>query len=228
MTDWLAAARRLPNNRLVFVSTAHDFPYTMDGRRKAGLRPYVEAIRARGHIVRCAMPNEVDAIAWIRRQAALDEPRARHLLTRTGGNLALAGGVCAKLRLFHGMPNTHTIDALCAEAPTDRFVESVLARHKPAALLAAQRMPPGEYSTVIGLLTARLDLLAALWRSLRTGHPTREVRAAPVFLVQQLQPAAKHYDPERCAYYRRVLAVIEEAHRSGAREALLESLVALW
>jgi S-adenosylmethionine:diacylglycerol 3-amino-3-carboxypropyl transferase len=70
--------------------------------------------------------------------------------------------------------------------------------------------------------------MAVLWQALKVGQTTRNVTGQPVFLVAQYMPAAKHYDPKRCAYSRRVLAVLDDAYRTGARTGVLEALVALW
>lgn len=222
LTEWLAGARRLPTVHLLFVSNLPDF-----GADKK-MPSHVEAIKARGHIVRCAMPNETDALAWVKRRANLDDETARHLLTRTGGNLALAGAVCAKLSLFDGQAGPRTINQLCAEVPADSFVESLLLLNKRAALHAAESLRPNDFGKIIGLLDSRLDLLAVLHRAVRAGYSTREVQGFPLFLVKQFMSVAKHYDPKRCLYSRRVLAVIDDVHRSGARDGLMTALTALW
>lgn len=222
LIEWLAAARRIPTVHLVFVSNLPDFG--TDRKTPA----HVDAIKARGHIVRCAMPNETDALAWVQRRANLDDETARHLITRTGGNLALAASVCAKVSLFDGQAGPRTINQLCAEVPADSFVESLLLLNKRAALYAVESLRPNDYGKIIGLLDSRLDLLSVLHRAVRAGYSSREVQGYPLFLIKQFMPVAKHYDPQRCLYSRRVLAVVDDAHRDGARDGLMSSLVALW
>ncbi len=226
LPQWLTnAGRHLPYNHLLFIDPHPDFPTV--GATKT-LAPHVEAIRGKGRIVRCGMPNENDAVAWVRARGGLDDTTARHLLTRVGANLAQAANVCAKLRLFAGTPSPATIDALQPASPADDFVDSLIALRRDDALQAAAGLTDSDRLRVIGLLDSRLDLLAALWRAGRTHTSLREIRDVPVFLARKFMPHAKHYPPARCAYDRRLLAVSDQAHRRGARTAVLESLVALW
>lgn len=228
LDGWLAATRQLVGVYLLFVSGEPDFAYQMVDGRKAGLKPHLETIKNRGRIVRCSMPHELDLVAWVRRRVPLDEEMARYLLRRTGADLATVAGTCTKLALLPGNPGPVTIDALCAEAPTDTFVNALLNLRKRDALLAAPSVSDKDYGRTVSVLDQRLDLLAALWRATRAGRAAREITGWPTFLVRQYLPAAKHYDPDRCVYSRRVLAVCDEALRGGARTGWLEALVALW
>lgn len=226
---WLSAVRHLTGVYLLFVAAEEDFPYRLVDGKRAGLKPHLELIKNRGRIVRCAMPNEADALAWVRRRApALDEEMARYLLQRTGANLAATAAACAKLAVLDGNPGHATLDALAEETPADTFTDCLLARRKPDALRAAERLSDRDWPRTVALLDARLDLLAALWRATRAGLSPREITGHPTFLVRQYLPLARHYDPRRCVYARRVLAVCDEAGKTGARVGLLEALVALW
>jgi len=229
LAAWVAAGRTLPHSHLVLVSAQPDLPYrTVDGAR-AGLPPHLELVKAKGRIVRCATPNERDAIAWARRRApGLTDTTAAHLLTRVGGDLAAAAAVCAKLDLFDGQPATATIDSLCELAPADTLVDSLLALRKADALTSVAALSDRDYLKTVGLLESRLDLLGSLWRSVRIGLSARDITGQPAFLVHHYLPMAKHYDPPRCTYARRLLAVFDEAIRTGARVGALEALVALW
>jgi DNA polymerase III delta subunit len=222
---WLNRARYLPDVYLVLVSGEADFPNDDAGKHRVEL---AQAKRRLVQMVRCAMPNEADAIAWARQRGNLDEDMARHLLTRAGGDLRVTAGVCAKLSLFPGRPGKGIINELCEENSGLSFVDALLNGNKPAALRALPNMDELEWLRVLGLLDSRLDTLATLWKAVRSGYTQREVTGMPVFLVRQYMPVAKHYDPQRCVYARRVLAVIDNAVRSGARGAAMESLVALW
>jgi hypothetical protein len=229
LEEWLANSRRLPASHLLFVSGEAEVPHTTTGGKRVP-KPFIEAMKApKGHVVRCAMPNEHDAIGWARRRGPLDEEMARYLLTRAGGNLALVASVCAKLNLFGAkVPGPRVIDELCREVPTDEFVESLLLLKKRDALLAAAAMDERDYRRAVGNLDYRLDLLATLHRALRTGQTVRDLGTLPQFLVRQFWPAAKHYDDRRCLHNRQVLAVVDSALKNGARDAVLEALVALW
>jgi DNA polymerase III delta subunit len=225
---FIAAYRELATNHLLLVASEPDVP-TAGGKRTPEAVRHIELIRAKGRIVRCAMPNETDLLAWVARRApAMDHEMIRYLLTRTGGNLAAVAAACAKISLLPGNPGTNTIDALTTPSAGESFVDALLSGEKPTALRAATGLSEHDALAAIGLLDNRLDLLAALWRATRAGLSAREITGIPVFLVRRWQPHAKHYDPRRCVYARRVLSVADSALRNGARGGVLEALVALW
>jgi DNA polymerase III delta subunit len=214
LTQWMDRTRQLPGVYLLFV--ADDLP----------ARDLIKA--PRGSLVKCTMPGEADALAWVRRRAELDETTARYLLERVGGDLDAAAGVCAKLALFDGRAGTATVNALAAEQPGADFADTLLQQNRRQALLSASRLGEPEYGKVIALLDSRLDLLAGLHRAQIAGRTWREITGVNPYLVRRYLPLARHYDPTRCAYRRRVLAVVDDAVRSGARIGVWEALVALW
>lgn len=227
---WFDQARYLPRVYLLFIADTPDFPTVSDGP-KPQPAPHIELIRGRrqGRAVRCGVPADEDALAWVRRRAGtLDQEMAYHLLRRVGGDLCAAAEVCDKLALFDGNPSRSTIDALAAHRPGVPFVDALIAGQKRQALLVLERMAEREAGSALALLISRLDLLAALWRLSRAGQSAREIQGLPAFLVRQYLPYAKDYDPRRCLYARRVLAVVDDVYRRGARVAVLEALVALW
>lgn len=229
LTSWMDSTRQLPGVYLVFVSNETDLPYETAGGKKAGLKAHVAAIKApRGSLVRCTMPNEADAIAWVRGRARMDEATASLLLTRTGGSLAQVAAVCAKVSLFDGPAGRATIEALCAERPSASFVDNILALDRKAALLRIPDLPDAEAGKVIGLLDSRLDLLASLHRLQVAGYGLRDMTGINPYLARQYLPIARMYDQSRCVHRRRVLAVVDDALRKGARTGVWEALVALW
>lgn len=226
--DWLARTRYLPGVYLLFVSNESDLPRTA-GRGIQGLLPWASAIKSpRGFLVRCTMPSESDAIAWVRRHSQLDDSAARHLLTRSGGNLSTAAAVTAKLSLFDGRASTATIDLLCMERPMDDFTDILLSLDKRRALLRIRDLDETDRLRLVPVLDARLDLLQGLHRHQIAGHTLRQITGVPPFLARQYLPLARHYDAARCAHRRRVLAVVDDALRTGARDGVLEALVSLW
>lgn len=228
LTTWLSRTRALPGVYLVFVSNQDDLPTTGTGNKKT-LKPHVAQLRApRGFLVRCTTPSETDAVTWIRRRSTLDETTAKHLLTRTGGNLASAAAVCAKLALFPQTAGTATIDALVTETPAADFSDSLIALDKRRALLSADSLRDDDHYRLIALLDSRLDLLQKLHRIQIAGQSWRETTGINPYLQRLYMPHARHYDPAACTNRRRVLAVIDDALRGGARGAILEALVALW
>ncbi len=229
---WMNATRTLPGVFLVLVSGEADLPHEPgEGRRRGALKAHVDLIQTKrrlGQTVRCAVPGDSDAIAWVRRRCQLDAELAAHLLQRCRGDLDVAAGVCAQLALFPGMPNRATIDHLCPQAPPESFTDALIAGDKPQALAALADMTDRDRAGTVGLLASRVDLLAALWKATRAGQGAHEIHGLPAFLVRQYLPYAKSFDPKRCAYIRRVLAVVDDAHRCGARVGVFEVLVALF
>jgi DNA polymerase III delta subunit len=221
LDGWFDNIRQLPGIHLLFVGADEA------GKHK---RP-LELIQPRrcGQVVRCATPNDEDAIAWVRRRApTLDQEMAYHLLRRIGGDLTLAAEVAAKLALFDTSPGPATINALCVEHPRSSFVDNLLAGAKRQALISLPSLGERDRAGAIGLLVSRVELLASLWRLSRAGQSAREVRGLPTYLVHQYLPLAKDYHPQRCAYTRRLLAVVDDTYRRGARDGVFEALVALW
>lgn len=228
LDTWLTRTRQLPGVYLVFVSNEADLPTHTVGGKKT-LKPHVAALRApRGSLVRCTMPSEPDAVKFIQRRSRLDERAAKHLLTRTGGNLSAAAAVCAKLALFDQNATTATLDALVVEAPATDFADTLIALDKRRALLCLDRLRPDDHFKLVALLDSRLDLLHKLHRLQIAGKTWREITGINPYLQKLYLPHARHYDPAQCTHRRRVLAVIDDALRTGARDGVLEALVALW
>jgi hypothetical protein len=228
LTDWLARTRSLPGVYLVFVSGDAELPSVTVGGRKV-LAPHVAQLKApRGSLVKCAALSPADALGWVRRRSGLDEPLAQHLLTRTGGNLAQAAAVCAKLSLFPQSAGARTINSLVAESASAHFTDELIALNKRQALLCIPGIDDTEAHRLIGLLDSRLDLLEKLHRMQVAGKSWRETSGISPFLLRQYLPFARHYDTGSCTHRRRVLAVIDDAFRTGARDGVFEALTALW
>lgn len=228
LTQWLARARTMPGVHLVFVSNDTDLPHTKTGGKKT-LKPHVAALKApRGHLIKCTQPNENDALAWVRRRARLDEPVARYLLTRVGGDLTQAAAVCTKLSLFDARAGAATINALVDENPQADFTDSLIALDKRQALLHTDTIGYADQFGLLALLDSRLDLLHKLHRLQIAGRNWHDVTGISPFLTRRYLPHARHYNPAACTQRRRLLASIEHALRSGARIGTLETLVALW
>lgn len=221
LDTWLGFTRQIPGIYLVFVSNETTLGV------KGAMPAHLSGFKApRGSAVKCSLPKEEDALAWVRRRAGLDDSTARHLLTRTGGNLTVAAQVCAKLALFAGQAGTATIDALVQESPAADFSDSLIALDRKRALLCIPDLS-WEASKLIALLDSRLDVLHTLHRAQIAGHGWRDSSVNP-YLARKYLPHARHYDTQKCAYRRRVLAVVDDALRSGAHDGVFEALVALW
>lgn len=228
LTAWLNRIRELPGVHLLFVSNEDDLPYEGTGNRRR-IKDHVAQLRApKGRLVRCTQQSEADALAWLRRHCTLDDTLARHLLTRTGGNLGAAAAVCTKLALFSQAAGTATIDALVIETPATDFSDNLIALDKRRAILTVSALRHDDYFKITALLDSRLDLLAKLHRLQIAGQTRFEVSGVSPFLQRRYLPHARHYDQNACTKRRRLLAVIDDALRTGARDAVLEALVACW
>lgn len=225
---WQERTRQMPGAHLLFVSNETTLPY-VNGRQGA-LAPHAQSIRSpRGFLVKCSMPRPDDAVAWVRRRApTLDEDTARHLLTRTGGDLATAAAVCAKVSLFTGPAGPATVDQLCAERPSADLADHLLAGEKRRALLCVPELDEQEMHRITALLDTRLDLLQSLHRLQAAGQNWRDATGINSYLLRKYMPLARDYDPQRCGQRRRVLAVVDDALRSGARVGVFEGLIATW
>lgn len=232
--DWMSNSRQMPTVYLLFVSGQHEFPYIVkDGKSTGEFPPHIDVIKNRGRLVRCSTPNEDDLLAWVQRQAPMDGAVAQHLLERAAGNLGIVSNVCRKAALFPGRPSTTVIDVLCAEAPSDDFVDSLLTLNKQRAIRSLEAVPTSDYGKVIGRLDSRLELLAKLHSAVRQRKTLKDIAVSgksdvPVFLARTLYPVAKHYDPIRRRSCRTVLTATDAAVRSGSTRGVMESLVALW
>lgn len=227
LTTWLSRTRTFPGVYLVFVGGT-DLPTTSVGGKKV-LKAHVAALKApRGYVVRCSMPAEADAVAWLMRRCQITEMVARHLLTRTGGDLAEAAAVTAKLALFEQAASTATIDALITETPAADFTDNLIAGNKRHAMISLQAVRTDDHLGLIALLDSRLDLLHKLHRIQISGRSWRESTGINPYLQRQYLPYARGYDAPSCERRRQALALVDDATRSGARGGVLEALVALW
>ncbi len=215
LESWLNTVRRRPSTYLLFVSEDAEVPDA----------PHITLLRKRSHgqVVRCTRPNPTDLTAWVRRRAGLDVEMATRLLDNVHWNVADAADACRKLALFGGNPGPATVDAVCNPGPGN-LVEFLLADEKVQALGAVHQLD----QAALGLLAARVDLLGRMWAYAKAGVPAREIRDVPPFILVRYMQLVSRWNPKRCDHARRVLAVVEDAYRSGARDAIGEALVALW
>lgn len=215
LQGWLDNARRLPGTYLMFASNEPDVPNA----------EHITLLRKRslGQVVRCTRPNETDLTAWVRRRSGLDVELSTRLLNHVDWELSAAADACAKLTLLGANLSASTVDAVCIP-PAGDFVEYLLAEDKKQAIATTYQLD----TAALGLLAARVDVLARLWVAARAGIPLREIRDVPQFLVARYHGTASRWHPKRCAHARRVLAVVEDVYRSGARDGVGEALVALW
>lgn len=240
MTAFSKRAGAHPDTYLVMVSNDASVPHQEpdeDQRRrgaKGDVVPYLAALTGKGTVIECR-PFTSDtaeiAVAWVQAKTGMRQAVAGHLLNRADGNMRLVRDTCQKLSVLGFEATISAVNDLLAEQPRDTFVDALVAMDKKGALMALERMQPDDYSRSLGLLDFHLDL-AGMVHDMTVDHktPYEIMRRAgnKSFLVKELIPVARHYDPKRRAGVRRVLAVADEALKSGARTGVLESVVALW
>jgi len=240
LISWVKARSENPKTHVIFVSNEEKVPRippTEDERRKnlkGATQPHIATITGKGHIIECrpyTSSTAHHAVAWVQSKVKMREGIAGHLLERANGDLRMVRDLCVKLALFPAEITLTTINGMLAEQPRDSFSDALLALDKPTALLALEKLPVSEYGRMIGLLDARLDL-AGLVHDMQTEYktPSEIARAAgnKNFLVKELLPVAKHYDPKRRLQIRTVLSTADETIRGGASVGVMEAIVVFW
>jgi len=180
-----------------------------------------------------------DIVLWVQRHVRADDKADAYLLQRVGGDLSRARAVCSKAQLFRGDLTEPVVDELAAEFLSDEdFADALLNLNKPRALLSLDQMSERDYSRTIGFLDSQLESLHRLNRALRQGARSNlelvSASGLDSFVVMRLRGVAKVYDYARVKHARRVLTVADDALRSGsiegagARDGVMESLIALW
>lgn len=226
-----ALAAGAPSGRVVFVSGSPDF-----AREGDVLAPHLACIQASkyGQMIRCARPGRAEDL--VKLVASWWPGSGRNLaaavLTRCGGDLALARQGCEKATAAGLAPTDSAVAAVCVPGPAASFADPLIAGHKAAAMAAARQAGREITGPAIGLLETRLSVLALIGAALRAGTDPRDlpakVRGADRFLVRMLAPFTGSYSTDRIARCREVLAVTGAAHRSGATRGVAELLVARW
>jgi hypothetical protein len=222
----LAADGALAASFVVFVSAAGDFE-----RADGALAPHLAALQASrsGQLVRCCAPSKPEdrtalVAAW---WPGLPPYLAREVLARCG-SLERAWHACAQARAAGLSPEAASLPAVCQGEPAGDLADLIMAGRRKAAMAVAGEAAAG---AVIGLLAARLAVAEQVADGVRSGLPVREAVARhrqDRFLANRVAPYAAAYDPGRVRRCRRLLAGLDAAWRSGARDGVAESLIALW
>ncbi len=238
--SWIKNRTLNPRTYVIMVSDEERVPrteLTLEQRKrheKSEPLPHITAIGAKGHIIECrpfTSATAMQSVYWVQSKVKMREGVAKHLLERSNWDLRLVRDVCRKLAVFPDEITITVVNALLVERPRDTFSDALLALDRKTALLALKDIHPDDYGRTIGLLDSRLDL-AGMVHDMMLAHrsPTEISRAAgaQAFLVKDIMKVAKHYDAKRRLAIRKVLALTDEAYRSGQTTAVLETLVAFW
>lgn len=225
LRQWLKDAKAMPNAHLIFVSNEHK----VDTNRE----PFDWLKRPSTTIVvKCGPLNSEDSIDYLQwRCQELDRYTAMYLLKQTGDNLRIAAETLKKATFFPSGVSNALIDALIVPTTNIDFVEELISLRKGRALKAIEKIPEDEYGRILGQLDHHLELLARI-NSAQRFHRTAVdiVKASKVsrFWVNKLRDHARFYTPQKVVTRAQILSVLDEQHRRGEHQGLLEVLVALW
>lgn len=237
---WIATRTRNPKTFLILVSREEKVPRlepTPEQRReraKGDIVPHIAAIGTKGHVIECRPYTNATAkyaVQWVQSKVRMRDGIASHLLNRSNGDLRLVRDVCLKLAAFPGEISLSTVNGMLIERPRDTFSDALLALDKKTALLALKDLQPTDYSRTLGYLDSRLDLAGMVHDMLVEHKPQPEIARAAgsqSFLVKDIIPVSKHYDAKRRLAIRRVLAIADEALRSGSTTGVMETVVVFW
>lgn len=234
--SWVRHRMSNPKTFVILVSAEERVPSIQPEKR--GEKPYppehIAVLANKGTIIECrafTANTAKHAVTWVQTKLPVNRTVAGHLLDRANGDLRLVRDVCAKLAVFEGMISITTINEILSRQPRDTFANAMLALDRETAMIALETIPHDEYSRVIGQLDSQLDFAGTV-RDLLITHKTNIEIARAVgkmsFLLPDVLPVAKHYDPQRILRIRKLLAYADEAVRGGVRDSVLETVVLNW
>lgn len=242
-------SRQIPNVYALFVSALHDFPCKCKHaanrhRRKDGDRAcrecscqayeqpeWLARIVKTGRTVKCGPLNEDDFITYLQGLGNISRVVGHYLYERVSGDLALASNCMRKARFYTREVSEVVVDRLTQPSPAESFVDELVMMRKARAADAIWAIPEDDYRRIIGLLDHDVEVLARLHRlQTRRLNPWEIEKESKEhrMTVQRLLPAARHYDPVRVRNCINTLAFVDSALGRGAREGVLEALVAIW
>lgn len=238
LKNFLTTSKKNPTTHLIFVSNSDRAEKTPGNRQediKPELLPHLKLIQAKGRIVECKKFTQATykyAIAWIQARAAVTPLVAKHILLRTNGDLESVKNICAKAAVIPIVTNQH-INLLASETPTDTFADALMVLDRKTALRSLQTLSDDEAGDALRDLSYRLDEARAVHDMIAERKTKTEIRAmlqsrGKAFLVDHLMDVSKYYNRKRGLEVRRVLDAAIRSYESGAREGVLESVIAVW
>lgn len=238
--SWVKDRGRNPRTYVVMVSDEEHVPKTevSSAERRDGLKPqplpHIAAIGSRGHVVECkpfTSATALKSLEWVKSKVPMRDNVAKHLLERANWDLRLVRDTCLKLAVFPGDITISVINSLLEQQPRDTFTDALLALDRKTAFLAAEKIPETDIGRTIGLLDAQLDLAGRV-HDMQAAHKTSGEMAKALgpqaFLLPDILKVSRHYSAKRRRDTRRLLAMVDQAYRSGQRIGLLEAVVSLW
>lgn len=234
ISELLRNRRFSPSTYVIFISDETKIP-RVELPDKTTERPaHLRAFQNKGYVIECTPFTQATAkyaVQWVQSMKSMRSGVASHLLERCNGNIRLARDLCNKLSMFPQEPTISMVNELLREHPRESFASSLLSLDRKTAILALRELPPEEYAGVIGILDANVDLAGLVHDMLVQHKSNSEISKAAGsrrFLVPDILPVARHYNPTRRASIRRLLTDADETLRLGERVGVMEALIAYW
>ncbi len=235
MTDRMAILleNRARFSYVLFISGEDDFARIESGGKKV-LAPHLAVIKDSkdGQLIRCCKPSRDEDVLRLVASwwpgAGLNFASA--LLARCGGQLGAVYTACQTARGAALPPEERWLEMACQSVPQTKYADELLAGHRGAALEEAARLSDAEAASVLKLLGTRLAAMVT-YNALRARDMDAEQIARhgiARWQQSQLAPYAARYAPPKVLYCRKLLAMAEDAFRSGIRDGLLQAVAALW
>ena len=240
VAEFMSTKNKNPLTHVIFVSNEPELgrfdptPEQKKERKKGDLFPHISANQGKGATIECkpfTQATAKHAVSWVQSKVEIRRGVAGKLLERANGDLRLTRDAIQKLAAFPDEITEQTINLLLSARPRMSFVDALIEIDKRAALLALDYMPQSEYSSAIGLLDQRLEVLGRVREMVISHQPMSKITAAlgtMGFLARDLVPVSKMYDNKRRDACRHLLAKTDEAVRAGIAKGPMELLVHFW
>lgn len=233
LSDWLDAktmrSPKTPGTTAVMVSATPEWPLDHN--------PELRAKVVKGWTsmyVRCSLPKEdrkKRAGEIICGWGRISQPTAEMLAERVGFDMGVAKGVMAKTVYFKGEVTPKMVEFLSPRAPEDSYAEALLGLDKPRAAESIAELERNEVSRAIGRLASELEMLGRMHGILTRGLSIREMATrlnVSETRIRRLLPIAKLYPRKAVVHRSLLLHKADAAWQRGAREGVMEMLVAAW
>lgn len=213
----------------IFVSTDGDM--SVEEHKEALMRS------SSAYVVKCSLPkDETDRLKrcqeLITTWGNIDRINAGILAQRVGYDLSEAYFVMSKAALFpNAKITTAAIDLLAPQKIEAEVVWNLIALNKRAAVEALSEIGAADIHGIFGQLSTHVEMLARVNGTLSLNRSLKELSVeldARQQYLRLLLPYARLYPRREAVRRTMLLTKLDAAHMEGAREGLLETLIAAW